>query len=69
MNGRPWTQAETKLLADLWRNGVPTPDIAAQVGRSERAVGLKAAQVNARRPRWFLTLIRGNATAEYRGVA
>ncbi len=54
----------TPAVLQMWADGVPTDLIAAKVGKTERAIQLVAAYHKARRPAWYLSVVRGKASAE-----
>jgi hypothetical protein len=49
----------TPVVLEMWADGVPVEVIAAEVGKSVRAVQLVAAYHKVRRPVWYLSAIRG----------
>jgi hypothetical protein len=54
----------TPKVLEMWAAGVPVEVIAAEVGKSVRAVQLVAAYHKVRRPAWYLSAVRGKASAE-----
>lgn len=53
----------TPVVLEMWADGVPTEMIAAKVGKTVRAVQLVASYHKARRPAWYLSAVRGKASA------
>jgi uncharacterized protein (DUF433 family) len=53
----------TPAILAAWRDGTPTETIAADFGTTPRAVQLLAAYHKARRPAWYLSVVRGKASA------
>jgi hypothetical protein len=49
----------TPVVLEMWADGVPTDQIAAKVGKTARAVQLVAAYHKARRPDWYIKVVRG----------
>lgn len=58
----------TPRILEMWSNGVPVEVIAADVGKTTRAVQLVAAYHKTRRPAWYLSAIRGKVTEAHRGA-
>jgi hypothetical protein len=54
----------TPKVLEMWAAGVTVEVIAAEVGKSVRAVQLVAAYHKVRRPAWYLSAVRGKASAE-----
>jgi hypothetical protein len=54
----------TPRILQMWADGVPVEMIAAKVGKTARAVQLVAAYHKVRRPAWYLSAVRGKASAE-----
>jgi hypothetical protein len=50
----------TPVVLAMWADGVPTDLIAAKVGKTARAVQLVAAYHKARRPAWYIKVVRGH---------
>lgn len=43
-HGKPWTSQQTRQVAQLAKQGVATPDIAKEVGRTESSVRTHASE-------------------------
>jgi hypothetical protein len=62
VNGRPWTGAELRRLAVLWRNGVALEHVARALDRTPHAVQHKLGELGIRR-----ALERYSVTSEQAG--
>jgi hypothetical protein len=49
----------TPRILEMWAAGVPVEAIAAEVGKTTRAVQLLASYHKVRRPAWYLSMVRG----------
>jgi hypothetical protein len=61
----------TPRILERWAAGVPAEAIAAEAGKTTRAVQLLASYHKVRRPAWYLSAIRGmtSVAAQRREVA
>lgn len=56
--------ADTQIILDRWTAGVPVEVIAAEHGKTARSIQLLASYHKTRRPAWYLSAVRGGASAE-----
>jgi hypothetical protein len=52
----------TPRILEMWADGVPVEVIAAEAGKTTRAVQLVAAYHKTRRPAWYLSAVRGKVS-------
>lgn len=56
-----WTEADRRSLRCMWSLGVPAGIIGRELGRSAGSTRIQASLEGARRPDWYLSLVRRRA--------